>query len=92
MFEDIIGDLKKRRNYAKGGDVCPFCGSEEITDTYGTFVGGNCYAQSMTCLICESEWVLTLDSDLNIIDIQCGFKLRKRGHYDNYQPPRLGSI
>jgi len=84
MYEDIIGDIKRRLDHAKGGDVCPFCGSEEITDTYGTFVGGGLYAQSMMCIICESEWVLTLDADLNVIDVEYSFKLRRRGHYDNY--------
>ena len=83
MFEDIIGDIKKLKDFTKEGYVCPFCGSEEITDTYGTFVGGNLYAQSMTCLICESEWVITLDADLNVINVEYAFKLRRRGYYDN---------
>ena len=76
MFEDLIPRqgcrelMKQKVQNALADEACPHCNSLEIEPTYGTFIPGGFYIQTMICTICSTRWTITYDGDLNIVKVQ----------------------
>jgi transposase-like protein len=47
---------KLRKEYLKNPNVCPFCGSTNITDEHAEF-DGNSASRPVACEECNKEWV-----------------------------------
>jgi formate dehydrogenase maturation protein FdhE len=75
MYDDLVVDsleVKRKLGEAVANEVCPICGSLDIEASQGVFVSRTRYLQTMMCMVCNAEWHVTYDSDLNVVDVDIG--------------------
>jgi len=73
MYGDLIPSVNKEKlREAAKEEVCPMCGSTEIEDSYGIFISKTRYMKTMVCMVCNAQWNITYDNDLNIVDVSTG--------------------
>ena len=74
MYGDLIPDVvsKEKLKEAVEEEVCPMCGSKDVEASYGVFMSKTEYMQTMVCMVCNAQWNVIYDSDLNVIDVNTG--------------------
>jgi len=75
MYDDLVvnpSEVKRKLSEAVREEVCPMCGSMDIEASYGVFISKTKYMQTMVCMVCNAEWHVTYDNDLNIVDVNTG--------------------
>lgn len=75
MFKDLIKNVEQAKKNLKqrvGTEMCVACRSTKVTIVDGVFVRGGLYIQTMMCVVCKTVWIITYDSDLNIIEVKIG--------------------
>lgn len=53
----VMQAMTDEQYLAKGGNVCPFCGSEEISGEGSVQVDSNEAWQTIVCRSCDKEWM-----------------------------------